>query len=250
MTDLQVLMKLLDEDPDFVESRAPSTVIRKGGHLALDEKLRLRDLLHEYARMPGNDPDLSPSELYKSFFDDIFKCWTSAHAVSQGPTLPRREPGQSCIGIDDSWVVMPLVGRRLCVPVYLTMEFDPEKETFAWIWRDQSQELLTPEELKLRLPKGVTTSEAIVAVIGHYDNIERERVTSYNRGKIVNAARRRIRYFALAGSSDDTEFGGYDFIQDGDIIPLILASEAYLKNTRFAIRMAAAIERGLYMTPA
>ncbi|KAJ4314932.1 hypothetical protein N0V84_008626 [Fusarium piperis] len=240
---------LIQEDNDVVGSRAHKAVIRKAGDLTTDEKFCLGDLLQEYGCMPGNAPDLCKSELYKSFFDEVFKFWTSAHAVSQGPVLPPRDPSQSCIEIDDSWAEMTLSDQVPGMHVSLTMEFDREKETFAWIWRGHIEEPLTLEDLKYHLPDGVTMNEAIVAAIGHYDDIERERVTSHNRRKIINMARRRIRNFALAVTSDNIEHLSYDRIQEGEILPLILARDVYLKNTRFANEIVAAIERDLDMTP-
>ncbi|KAM0421105.1 hypothetical protein ACHAPT_011176 [Fusarium lateritium] len=125
---------LVMEDPDVVGSRPPNSVVRKAGDLTRDEKHGLLDLLQKYREMPGQGPDLTERELYKKFFDDIFKFWTSSNMANQAPVLRPRAPLQSRIQVTTSCA---MVGAKrshdklLDRPVFLTMKFDPEEETFA-----------------------------------------------------------------------------------------------------------------------
>ncbi|KAI8721789.1 hypothetical protein NCS52_00321400 [Fusarium sp. LHS14.1] len=252
------LTELFYQDTDVFGSRSPNTTISKPSDLTHDEKLLLKDLFLEYVHMPGQDSraSLSP-EFYKEFFAEIFKYWVSSHRVNTRPVLQPRTVEQTRIRIDDSWaeseppattesgtMVHPRVARKrkLFEGIFLTMEFNSVEETFTWTWQnDEGKD--TPFSALCRLPRGVTKNDVILMAIENYDSFERKRITSYNRDQIINAARRRIHKWARAGSSHDDTIDEADEIGQRCILPLVLASDAYLKTARDAAKIAAEIEK-------
>ncbi|UPK97578.1 hypothetical protein LCI18_008513 [Fusarium solani-melongenae] len=264
------LMALFLKDTGVLGWRPPNAIISKPSDLTRDEKLLLQDLFLEYFDMPGQDSHVSFSpELYKEFFGEIFKYWVSSHRVNDRPILQDQTPEQTCIVIGTSLAEsrpqattenpcsrdpMPCTKvsrkRSICELIYLGMEFNAVEETFTWTWVDDEGEIMNSSRLQRCLPQGVTKNSAILMAIEHYDSFERKRITSYNREQIINAARRRIHKWARAGSSHGDTIDSSDKLGSGCILPLVLASDVYLRTARDAAEIAAEIKERRSMVAA
>ncbi|KAL2690082.1 hypothetical protein Neosp_004150 [[Neocosmospora] mangrovei] len=262
------LMELFLKDSGVLLGlRLPNTIISKPSDLTRDEKLLLKGLFLEYVDMPGQDSHKSFSpELYKEFFGEIFKYWVSSHRVNNRPILQDQTPEQTYIVIDASWAeskpqattegpcdrapVPRSRKRRICESISLTMKFNATEETFTWTWEDDQGEIMNFSRLQRWLPQGVTKNDAILMAIENYDSFERKRITSFNREQIINAARRRIHKWARAGSSHDDTIDSSDKLGPGSILPLVLASDVYLRTARDAAEIAAEIKKRRSMVTA
>lgn len=263
------LMGLFLKDTGVLGSRPPNAIISKPSDLTRDEKLLLKDLFLEYVDMPGQESHACFSRgFYKEFFGEIFKYWVSSHRVNNRPILQGRTPEQTCIVIDASWAdSKPQTTtespsdrgyrprkvsrkRKICESISLTMKFNAAEETFMWTWEGDNDEVMKSTGLQPWLPQGVTKNNAILMAIENYDSFERKRITSFNREQIINAARRRIHKWARAGSSHDDTIDFSDKLGPGSILPLVLASDVYLKTARDAAEIAAEIKKRRSMVAA
>ncbi|KAM6523292.1 hypothetical protein FSOLCH5_003911 [Fusarium solani] len=246
---LASLQRLLHEDVDFARSRTVTAAISKHGQLTRFEKMRLGDLLDAYVEMPGQDlKGSTPSEIYKEFFGHIFKSWVSTQTTNLGTALPSRPTHQTRIELGAPQAGSTPQGTRrsydemMYGPVFLSMEFDPEEETFAWTWYDGDNNTIKRKNLEVRLPRGTTIKIAKRTAIENYDNIERERITSHNRTQIIGAARRRISKWAQNGPESGGHVDGEDKLKPGEILPLRLASDVWLKTSKDNADIAASIQ--------
>ncbi|RSL61918.1 hypothetical protein CEP54_006015 [Fusarium duplospermum] len=239
---------LAREDPAVAASRVLKVTIRKGGDLTRTEKISLIiDLFEVYAGMPGLDSKLSVSELYNEFFNDMFKHWTSGNGANQTPVLPSREREQFRTKVEapyESLGTKRSHSQMLDKPVFLVMKFDPEEETISWVWQDENKKVIKLKDLESRLPKGVTMNDAKAWAIQHYDSVERERITKYNRDLVIRAARRRIYNWARPESSHRFSRDP-ERVTKKDLIHLVLARDVHRKLTQNDNEVDAIIDREL-----
>ncbi|RSL47168.1 hypothetical protein CEP53_010030 [Fusarium sp. AF-6] len=246
---LASVQKLLHDDVDFARSRNAPAAVSKPGQLTRTEKLRLGDLLDAYVEMPGQDlKGSTPAEIYKEFYGHIFKSWVSTQTTNLRTALPPRPTHQTRIELGTPQTGGTSQGTRrsydemMYGPVFLNMAFDPEEETFAWTWYDGDNNIIKRKNLEVRLPRGTAIKIAKRTAIENYDDIERERITSHNRTQIIGAARRRISKWAQIGPDSRGHIDDEDKLKDGEILPLRLASDVWLKTSRDDADIATSIQ--------
>ncbi|RMJ07626.1 hypothetical protein BHE90_014089 [Fusarium euwallaceae] len=241
-TSLLAIQRTIREDPHNIGSRPSFNTVNHSGQLTSCEKIGLGDLFEAYIKIPGRSSKLPPilSELYKEFVGHIFNSWVSAQTTNLKPILPPRPSHQKRIEVGASQAGRSF-DEMMHGSIFLTMDFDSRDGSFDWTWHNGDNIPITAN-IEYRLPRGVSKKDAMIMAIENYDNIERERITSHNRVQIISAARRRITKWAQAGSDLQAEVDNEDKLKDGDILPLVLASDMFIKTAREGADVAAALK--------
>ncbi|KAF4944559.1 hypothetical protein FGADI_12615 [Fusarium gaditjirri] len=240
----EVGLKNLLEDQDVVESRDADECIAEHSQLVIKEKMWLYDLikLYEYVQRKG-DVYLPADDTYRLFWSTLFKNWNSKMPVSENHSLPAR--GKSDIRIQvgyystDAPSTQPANGRRSskarkgnAVPIYLSLDLDAEG--INWLYKDKNGHRVHRSQVKLLV--GLSDTQAKHNVLTHYDTYEKNRVCGYNLQLIIDAARRRVQKWAIAGAGAPILLGIE--CRAPSLLRLVLASEHFrhqhLKNCAVA----------------
>ncbi|RSM09189.1 hypothetical protein CEP52_004241 [Fusarium oligoseptatum] len=256
----RLLLDIVTNDSDVKESRSPNTPVLKPGHLTKGEKMALVDLAEKLVAMQKSLPkQADEARCYQVLLGDIFKSWTSKDKTDHSPALlPRKLPGMNAqVGVlktnhpepDDEAEKPPQqsAARLAGAPALLGMILFPEFEAmygegpwdepiwedtlwggdimslsgWAFLWRDQDGHPLKHRFVKFA--DGVTKKDAQVRAIMEYDRNESERIITYNRERIANAARRRISKWAKDGTDGTPRVDEDDRLAESEIEKLELA---------------------------
>ncbi|KAI7766211.1 hypothetical protein LZL87_001324 [Fusarium oxysporum] len=226
--------KNLLEDQDVVESRDAGECVSEHSQLVIKEKMWLHDLikLYEYVQQKG-DVYLPADDTYKLFWSTLFKNWNSKMPVSESHSLPAR--GKSDIHIQvgyystDASSTQPANGRRSskarkgnAVPIYLSLDLDAEG--INWLYKDKNGQRVHRSQVKLLV--GLSDTQAKHNVLTHYDTYEKNRVCGHNLQLIIQAARRRVQKWAIAGTGSPVQLG-VECRAPTNLRRLVLASEHF-----------------------
>ncbi|KAK2677295.1 hypothetical protein RAB80_006035 [Fusarium oxysporum f. sp. vasinfectum] len=207
----EVGFKNLLEDQDVVESRGADECVSEHSQLVIKEKMSLHDLikLYEYVQRKG-DVYLPADDTDKLFWSALFKNWNSKMPVSESHPLPARS--KSDIHIQAGYYSTDASSNQLAngrrsskarkgnaVPIYLSLDLDAEG--INWLYKDNN-------------------------VLTHYDTYEKNRVCGHNLQLIIEAARRRVQKWAIAGSGANVELG-VKCRPPTNLLRLVLASEHF-----------------------
>ncbi|KLO91246.1 uncharacterized protein LW93_8490 [Fusarium fujikuroi] len=240
----EVGFKNLLEDQDVIESRAADECISEHSQLVIKEKMWLHDLikLYEYVQRKG-DVYLSADETYKNFWITVFKNWNSKMPVSESDPLPARGKPDIHYQVGyystDASSNQPANGRRSskarkgnAIPIYLSLDLDADG--INWLYKDKTGKCVYKSQVKLLV--GLSETQAKHNFLTHYDISEKNKVCGHNLQLIVEAARRRIQKWAIAGAGAPIQLGVE--CRAPNLLRLILASEYFrhqhLKNCAIA----------------
>ncbi|KAJ3467601.1 hypothetical protein MRS44_005165 [Fusarium solani] len=233
----QLLVETAMNDSAVKESRPPDTIIFKPADLTRAEKVHLMDLLTSFMSMVKQMPDdARMRELYRDFFESIFKRWISNKKPDGPPTLfPLGFEAAVQVGIlrDIHPGIRPPPGVPLSnlpvpsarvagQPVFYGLELTLNEGGWRWFWMDRRTGLIDPQFVNMG---GLTLSEARRRVISNYDRSESKRITKYNLDLVVSAARRRIMKWAKYGSGHEAHIDPVDRLIPGGIQKLVLARD-------------------------
>ncbi|KAF5989928.1 hypothetical protein FBULB1_441 [Fusarium bulbicola] len=229
----EVGFKNLLEDQDVVESRAADECVSEHSQLVIKEKMWLHDLikLYEYVQRKG-DVYLPADETYKYFWSTVFKDWNSKMPVSESDPLPPRGTPDIHYQVGyystDASSNQPANGRRSskarkgnAIPIYLSLDLDADG--INWLYKDKTGQRVYKSQVKLLL--GLNETQAKQNVLIHYDTYEKNRICGHNLQLIVEAARRRIQKWAIAGAGTPIQLGVE--CRAPNLLRLILASEHF-----------------------
>ncbi|KAF5976199.1 hypothetical protein FCOIX_7228 [Fusarium coicis] len=240
----EVGFKNLLEDQDVVETRAADECVSEHSQLVIKEKMWLHDLvkLYEYVQRKG-DVYLPADETYKHFWITVFNDWNSKMPVSESDPLPPRDKPniQYQVGYfsTDASSNQPANGRRstkACkgneIPIYLSLDLDSDGIT--WLYKDKAGQRVFKSQVKLLI--GLSEAQAKHNFLTHFDISEKNKVCGHNLQLIVEAARRRIQKWAIAGAGAPIQLGVE--CRAPNLLRLVLASEHFrhqhMKNCAIA----------------
>ncbi|KAL5602845.1 hypothetical protein FOBRF1_010378 [Fusarium oxysporum] len=230
----EVGFKNLLEDQDVVESRGADECVSEHSQLVIKEKMSLHDLikLYEYVQRKG-DVYLPADDTYKLFWSALFKNWNSKMPVSESHPLPARSKSDIHIQVGyystDASSNQLANGRRSskarkgnAVPIYLSLDLDAEG--INWLYKDKNGQRVHRSQVKLLV--SLSDTQAKHNVLTHYDTYEKNRVCGHNLQLIIEAARRRVQKWAIAGSGANVELG-VKCRPPTNLLRLVLASEHF-----------------------
>ncbi|KAF5621569.1 uncharacterized protein FTJAE_11202 [Fusarium tjaetaba] len=224
----EVGFKNLLEDQDVVETRAADECVSGHNQLVIKEKMWLHDLikLYEYVQRKG-DVYLPADETYKHFWIAVFKDWDSKMPVSESDPLPPRDKPKIHNGRRST-----KVRKGNAIPIYLSLDLDADGIT--WLYKDKAGQRVLKSQVKLLI--GLSEAQAKHNFLTHFDISEKNKVCSHNLQLIVEAARRRIQKWAIAGAGAPIQLGVE--CRAPNLLRLVLASEHFrhqhMKNCAIA----------------
>ncbi|KAF4449832.1 hypothetical protein F53441_7027 [Fusarium austroafricanum] len=205
-----VCIKEVLEDQDVVTAREPGECVSAHCGLLIGEKMKLHDLLKQYEHVQRLGGTFLPAdETYRRFYLTIFQNWDSSMDATESPTLPPRSKSEIQVQIghltNDATFGQPegstrrnSKARKNATPVYLSLDLDVDG--IHWIYKDKNGNRVDTTNIKLLL--GLSDAQAKHNVLTHYDTCEKNRICGHNLQLIMEAARRRVRKWAAAGSTN------------------------------------------------
>ncbi|WKT43258.1 hypothetical protein QSH57_008094 [Fusarium oxysporum f. sp. vasinfectum] len=179
------------DDTNVCARRAAGVPAHREGDFTWLEKISFNDLLQEWCNArpesQGHTQVMS-MELRKSFFNRVFKYWSSDEDLVSFPTLPAKKR-------EDTSVLNRLANGQ----AWLSVRFDADENEIKFVWRDFHGSEASSKFVQLN--PGLTKAAAMEKAIVNWDTRERERVETYNTALIVALARMRILRFVAAGTA-------------------------------------------------
>ncbi|KAG7435334.1 hypothetical protein Forpi1262_v002658 [Fusarium oxysporum f. sp. raphani] len=188
------------DDTNVCARRAAGVPAHREGDFTWLEKISFNDLLQEWCNArpesQGHTQVMS-MELRKSFFNRVFKYWSSDEDLVSFPTLPakKREDTSRKRGQDKQTNKNRLANGQ----AWLSVRFDADENEIKFVWRDFHGSEASSKFVQLN--PGLTKAAAMEKAIVNWDTRERERVETYNTALIVALARMRILRFVAAGTA-------------------------------------------------
>ncbi|RSL61920.1 hypothetical protein CEP54_006012 [Fusarium duplospermum] len=203
---MRELIHAINDDHNVAPTRPAGRAVRNPGHLTINEKLLLTDLLLRFTSMRKHIEQgqvHSDAVLYDQFLREVFKNWSSNQRSNPAPIWWEPKFNETSIEVGVLRVNHPEPGsavipelpvssaRAAGAPAMLGLTLNLEEGSYAFLWRDSNCKFINPKYVTLHDEFTMATARA--AAVEHYDGRTRGRVVSFNTELVVSAARRRIR---------------------------------------------------------